>query len=104
MTLTTGEKIIVDETRDDILRKVIEYKRAIYRRFRGDFVDLATILGLVVAAVGILAGQAIEGGSVLQILQPTAAMIVFGGTLGATMIGFPIIRDQTGRCRSGTRL
>jgi len=32
MSLTTGEKIIVDETRDDILRKVIEYKRAIYRR------------------------------------------------------------------------
>src|SRR5215813_14503166 len=51
--------------------------------------DLATILGFVVALVGILAGQAIEGGSVLQILQPTAAMIVFGGTLGATMIGFP---------------
>ena len=52
--------------------------------------DLATILGIVIAVVGILAGQAIEGGSVLQILQPTAAMIVFGGTLGATMIGFPI--------------
>ena len=32
MSLTTGGKIIVDETRDDILRKVIEYKRAIYRR------------------------------------------------------------------------
>jgi flagellar protein FlbD len=32
MTLTTGEKIIVDETRDNILRKVIEYKRAIYKR------------------------------------------------------------------------
>ncbi len=32
MTLTTGEKIIVDETRDDILRKVIEYKRAINKR------------------------------------------------------------------------
>jgi flagellar protein FlbD len=32
MSLTTGEKIIVDETRDEILRKVIEYKRAIYRR------------------------------------------------------------------------
>ncbi len=52
--------------------------------------DLATILGVVIALVGILLGQAIEGGSVLQILQPTAAMIVFGGTLGATMIGFPI--------------
>jgi flagellar protein FlbD len=32
MTLTTGEKIVVDETRDDILDKVIEYKRAIRRR------------------------------------------------------------------------
>jgi chemotaxis protein MotA len=53
-------------------------------------VDLATILGIVLALVGILVGQAIEGGSVLQILQPTAAMIVFGGTLGATMIGFPM--------------
>jgi chemotaxis protein MotA len=53
-------------------------------------VDLATILGIALAFVGILVGQAIEGGSVLQILQPTAAMIVFGGTLGATMIGFPM--------------
>ena len=52
--------------------------------------DLATILGIVVAVIGILVGQAIEGGSVLQILQPTAALIVFGGTLGATMIGFPM--------------
>src|SRR5215813_14219780 len=52
--------------------------------------DLGTIIGLVVALVGILAGQAIEGGSILQILQPTAAMIVLGGTLGATMSAFPI--------------
>src|SRR5438477_5879378 len=52
--------------------------------------DLATILGLVIAGGFIIAGQAIEGGSLLQILQPTAAMIVFGGTLGATMIGFPV--------------
>jgi len=52
--------------------------------------DLATLLGLAIAFLGILVGQAIEGGSVFQILQPTAAMIVFGGTLGATMIGFPL--------------
>jgi len=52
--------------------------------------DLGTILGIVVALGGILLGQAIEGGSVLQILQPTAAMIVFGGTLGAVMISFPM--------------
>src|SRR6266566_3562171 len=52
--------------------------------------DLGTLLGLVIALAGILLGQAIEGGSVLQILQPTAAMIVLGGTIGATMIGFPL--------------
>jgi chemotaxis protein MotA len=52
--------------------------------------DLGTLLGIVVALAGILIGQAIEGGSVLQILQPTAAMIVFGGTLGAVMISFPM--------------
>lgn len=32
MSLTTGEKIIVDETRDDILHKVMEYKRAVHAR------------------------------------------------------------------------
>jgi chemotaxis protein MotA len=52
--------------------------------------DLATVLGIVIALVGILLGQMLEGGSVFQILQPTAALIVFGGTLGATMIGFPM--------------
>jgi chemotaxis protein MotA len=52
--------------------------------------DLATLLGIVIALAGILIGQAIEGGSIIQILQPTAAMIVLGGTIGATMIGFPL--------------
>lgn len=32
MSLTTGEKLVVDETREDLLRKIIEYKRAIHRR------------------------------------------------------------------------
>jgi chemotaxis protein MotA len=32
----------------------------------------------------------IEGGKIAQILQPTAAMIVFGGTLGAVMVQFPL--------------
>jgi chemotaxis protein MotA len=31
-----------------------------------------------------------EGGNLTQILQPTAAMIVFGGTIGAVMIQFPL--------------
>ena len=52
--------------------------------------DLGTIIGIAIAFFGILGGQVLEGGSVLQILQPTAFLIVFGGTIGATMIGFPL--------------
>jgi chemotaxis protein MotA len=40
--------------------------------------------------VGIVGGLLIEGGNLGQILQPTAAMIVFGGTLGAIMVQFPL--------------
>ena len=32
LSLTTGEKLVIDETRDDLLKKIIEYKRAIHRR------------------------------------------------------------------------
>ena len=36
MSLTSGEKIVVDETAEEIIRKVIEYKRAIHgRRMEG---------------------------------------------------------------------
>src|SRR3989454_8821867 len=52
--------------------------------------DLTPVLGIFGPLGEILPGQAIEGGSMLQILQPTAAMIVFGGTLGAVMISFPM--------------
>ena len=52
--------------------------------------DKATLGGLLVALGGILAGLLIEGGSLSQIMQPTAAMIVFGGTLGAVLIQYPL--------------
>ena len=45
--------------------------------------------------IGILFGQFLEGGSILQMLQPTAALIVFGGTIGATMIGFSLSAFKT---------
>ena len=32
LSLTTGEKVIVDETRSDLLKKIIEYKRAVHQR------------------------------------------------------------------------
>jgi chemotaxis protein MotA len=46
--------------------------------------------GVLIALGGILAGLLLEGGNLGQILQPTAAMIVFGGTLGAVLIQFPL--------------
>jgi chemotaxis protein MotA len=52
--------------------------------------DFGTLLGLVIGIGMILGGDLMEGGKISQILQPTAAMIVFGGTLGATMIQFPL--------------
>lgn len=52
--------------------------------------DKSTFAGILLAAGGILAGLLIEGGNVGQITQPTAAMIVFGGTIGAVMIQFPL--------------
>lgn len=52
--------------------------------------DKSTLLGVGVALTGILLGLMLEGGKIAQIIQPTAAMIVFGGTLGAVMIQFPL--------------
>jgi len=52
--------------------------------------DIGTIIGLLVAAGAILLGLILEGGQIGQILQPTAALIVFGGTFGAIMVQFPV--------------
>jgi chemotaxis protein MotA len=53
-------------------------------------VDKASLSGIILAVGGILAGLLLEGGNLSQIFQPTAAMIVFGGTLGAVMLQFPL--------------
>ena len=52
--------------------------------------DKSSLIGIFLAVGGILAGLLIEGGNLRQIVQPTAAMIVFGGTLGAVMLQFPL--------------
>jgi len=52
--------------------------------------DIASIGGIALAFLGILGGMLIEGGSIGQITQPTAAMIVAGGTTGAVMLQFPL--------------
>jgi chemotaxis protein MotA len=52
--------------------------------------DKATLSGVFLAVGGILLGLLLEGGNLGQVLQPTAAMIVFGGTLGAILIQYPL--------------
>jgi chemotaxis protein MotA len=45
-------------------------------------VDKSTLLGTFLAVSGIVGGLVLDGGSVRQILQPSAALIVLAGTLG----------------------
>lgn len=52
--------------------------------------DKSSLGGIFLALGGIMAGLLLEGGNLQQIVQPTAAMIVFGGTLGAVMLQFPL--------------
>lgn len=48
--------------------------------------DWASIVGLILVMFGIIAGQLIEGGNLLSLLQPAAFVIVFVGTLGAVLL------------------
>jgi len=52
-------------------------------------VNKGIIGGIGIALSGIAVGLLLENGKVGQMLQPTAAMIVFGGTFGAVMVQFP---------------
>lgn len=52
--------------------------------------DKASLGGILLAIGGIVAGLLLEGGNLGQVVQPTAAMIVFGGTLGAVLLQFPL--------------
>jgi chemotaxis protein MotA len=52
--------------------------------------DYTTVIGIALAVLGILGGQVLEGGQVGSLIQLTAFVIVFGGTLGAVMIQTPL--------------
>lgn len=52
--------------------------------------DLATIIGLVMGFGAVFGGAVIEGLHIKALIQPTAAMIVLGGTFGAVFISFPL--------------
>lgn len=51
--------------------------------------DLAALLGTIIGISAVLGGQVLEGGSIGQIAQGTAALIVAGGTFGAMLLSFP---------------
>jgi len=53
-------------------------------------IDLTTMVGVPLGIGLVLVGQLLEGGSAWSILQSTAAIIVFGGTLGAVLVSFPL--------------
>jgi chemotaxis protein MotA len=48
--------------------------------------DKISLLGLLLGVIAIVGGQVLEGGSIGSLVQPTAFLIVIGGTLGAVML------------------
>src|ERR1700689_4809072 len=52
--------------------------------------DIATLAGIALALAGILGGLLLEKGSINDIAQMTAAMIVLGGTFGAVLVTTPL--------------
>lgn len=57
--------------------------------------DITTIIGLIIGLVALVGGFLLEGGQVGGLLQLTAALIVFGGTLAAVLISFPLAKLRT---------
>lgn len=52
--------------------------------------DATSLAGVPIALGFIVLGQALEGGTLHSLVQLTAALIVFGGTLGAVLIGHSV--------------
>lgn len=51
--------------------------------------DLATLLGML-AAFGVIMGAIATGGSMALFINPPSLLIVVGGTIGATLVKFPL--------------
>ena len=50
----------------------------------------ASVLGILLAIIAVIGGSVLEGGRISSIVQGSAALIVFGGTLGATFLSFSV--------------
>ncbi len=51
--------------------------------------EFITLFGLILGVVAIIGGAVLEGLHISSIVQPTAALIVFGGTFAAVFVSFP---------------
>jgi len=51
--------------------------------------DKISLAGLAIGLVAIIGGQVLEGGHIGSLVQPTALLIVCGGTLGAVLLQSP---------------
>lgn len=52
--------------------------------------DIGSFIGLVLGISAIVGGGILEGLHIGSLTQPTAALIVLGGTVGATILSFPL--------------
>ena len=52
--------------------------------------DILSIVGIVLSLAAILGGNYLEGGHISSLMQLTAFVIVFGGTLGAVLLQTPM--------------
>lgn len=58
--------------------------------------DKISFAGLALGLAAVVVGQVLEGGHVGSLIQPTALLIVLGGTLGAVMLQSPLPVFMTG--------
>ena len=61
--------------------------------------DVTTLAGLVIGVGLVLVGHGLEHGRLGSLLQGAAALIVFGGTLGAVLVSFSF-QEVKGACAS----
>ncbi|MCL1825859.1 MAG: flagellar motor protein [Betaproteobacteria bacterium] len=52
--------------------------------------DSVSLIGLILGLGAIIIGQTLEGGHISSLLQPTAFLIVVGGTVGAVLLQSPL--------------
>lgn len=56
---------------------------------KGQSVDFLSFAGVLLSLVAVIGGNLLEGGHTSSLVQFTAFLIVFGGTLGATLVQTP---------------